>query len=293
MNCPYCGKETDEQRPFCIHCGSPMPQAGQAGQAPPQAGVPAPPPGIGQPPAGQPPEDATRAMPAQPPAAPAPYAPPGPQPQAPPPQQYAPQGPYPQQTMQIPAAPVSGAYQQPAYGQGPYAPAPPGGYPQGQYAQNPQYAQQYPAARRGSTVLGLLALIAGGAVVGSTFLPWLTVMGLNVSGLRIMTGGSGLGGSGMSIVLTGGGTVFFTAFFSLLLGSLIMIGGILMLFRRRIGGALAFVFAIAAAGMASVNIAMVYAKMTGSHPGVGLWMFGGAAIAALIFGFVGLVSSGG
>jgi hypothetical protein len=195
--------------------------------------------------------------------------------------------------MQIPAAPVSGAYQQPAYGQGPYAPAPPGGYPQGQYAQNPQYAQQYPAARRGSTVLGLLALIAGGAVVGSTFLPWLTVMGLNVSGLRIMTGGSGLGGSGMSIVLTGGGTVFFTAFFSLLLGSLIMIGGILMLFRRRIGGALAFVFAIAAAGMASVNIAMVYAKMTGSHPGVGLWMFGGAAIAALIFGFVGLVSSGG
>src|SRR5450759_1614599 len=288
MNCPYCGKETDEQRPFCINCGSPMPQAGQAVQ-PPQAGVPAPTPGAVQPgAAGQPPEDATRAMPAQPAAAPAPYAP-----QAPPPQQYVPQGAYPQQTMQIPAPPVPGAYQQPAYGQGPYAPAPPGGYPQGQYGQTPQYQQPYPAGRKGSTVLGLLALIAGGAVVGSTFLPWLTVMGLSVSGLNIMTGTSGLGGSGMSFVLTGGGTVFFTAFFSLLLGSLIMIGGILMLFRRRIGGTLAFVFAIAAAGMASVNIAMVYAKISGTHPGVGLWMFGGAAIAALIFGFVGLVSSGG
>lgn len=289
MNCPYCGKETDANSPFCVKCGSPMPQAGKAAQEPPAAAPQMPPPGAGQQ-VVQPPADATRAMPAPPPA---PGQPPY-QPQASqPPQQYAPQSPYPQQTVQIPAPPAPGAYPQPGYGQGPYAPPPPGGYPQGQYQQIPPYAQPYAAGRRGSTLLGLLALVAGGAVVGSTFLPWLTVMGLSVSGLRIMTGGSGLGGSGLSIVLTGGGTVFFTAFFSLVLGSLIMIGGILMLFRRRIGGALAFILAIVAAGMASVNVAMVYAKMTGSHPGVGLWVFGGAAIAALIFGFVGLVSSGG
>ena len=26
MNCPYCGKDTDAQSPFCVHCGSPLPQ---------------------------------------------------------------------------------------------------------------------------------------------------------------------------------------------------------------------------------------------------------------------------
>ena len=289
MNCLYCGKETDPQHPFCIHCGSPMPQAQQPAQASAQGAASAPPPGMGQPEGGQPPADATVVIPPQGAPGPAQYPPQA----APPPQQYAPQAPYAQPTMQIPGAPVPGTYQQQAYGQGPYAPATPGGYPQGPYAQMQPYAQPYAAARRGSAILGILTMIAGGAVVGSTFLAWITIMGFSTSGLNIMTGGSGLGGSGLSIVLTGGGMVFFTAFFSLLLGSLIMIGGIVMLFRRRIGGALAFILAIVAAGMASVNVAMVYAKISGAQPGPGLWMFGGAAIAALVFGFVALVSSGG
>jgi hypothetical protein len=205
--------------------------------------------------------------------------------------------------MQIPAPPP-GTYQQPAYGQNQYAPAPPAAYPpQGPYApgarQQP-YAQaafaQAPA-RRGSTVMGLLTLIAGGAVLGSTFLAWLTagVSGVgssSVSGLKTMTGGLTGSGTSINFVLTGSGTIFFTAFFSLLLGTLIMVAGIIMLFRHRIGGALAFIFAIAAAGMASVNIAMLYAKIPGAAPGLGLWLFAGVSLLALVFGFVAMVSSG-
>jgi len=205
--------------------------------------------------------------------------------------------------MQIPAQPVQGAYQQPAYGQGPYAPAPPGAYPpQGPYAPGPQQ-QPYPQAfaqapaRRGSTVLGLITLIAGGAVLASTFLAWLTagVSGFgssSISGLQTMTGGLTGSGNTINFVLTGSGIIFFTAFFSLLLGTLIMVAGIIALFRHRIGGALAFVFALVAAGMAAVNIAMLYAKIPGAAPGIGLWLFAGTALLALVFGFVGMVSSG-
>src|SRR5660398_96615 len=60
MNCPYCGKETDPQNPFCVHCGSPMPQAAQPPQATAQ-GAP-PPPGVGRPQGGQP-ADATVVVP--------------------------------------------------------------------------------------------------------------------------------------------------------------------------------------------------------------------------------------
>jgi hypothetical protein len=296
MNCPYCGKETDPQHPFCMHCGSSMPQAQQPAQASAQGAAPAPPPGMGQPVGGQPgqpPADATVVIPPQAAGGPAQY----PAQAAPPPQQYAPQAPYAQPTMQIPGAPVPGTYQQPAYGQGPYAPQPPVGYPQGPYSQMQPYTQPYAAARRGSTLLGILTMIAGGAVVGSTFLAWLTASfsgfgSASLSGLKIMTGGLSGTGSSINFVLTGDG-IFFTGFFALLLGTLMMIGGIIMLFRRRIGGALAFIFAIAAAGMAAVNIAMLYAKIPGAAPGVGLWLFGGASLAALVFGFVGLVSSSG
>lgn len=267
-----------------------MPQAAQPPQATAQ-GAP-PPPGVGRPQGGQP-ADATVVVPPPQPGSPAPQAPPTAQP----PGQYAPQPPYAQPTMQIRSSPAPGTYQQPAYGQGPYAPAPPGGYPQGPYQQMQPYAQQFPAARRGSAVLGLLTMIAGGAVVGSTFLAWLTASfsgfgSASLSGLKIMTGGLSGTGSSFNLVLTGDG-IFFTGFFALLLGTLILIGGIIMLFRRRIGGALAFIFAIAAAGMAAVNIAMLYAKIPGAAPGLGLWLFGGASLAALVFGFVGLVSSGG
>ena len=204
-------------------------------------------------------------------------------------------------------APPPGQYQQPAYGQGPYAPQ--GQYPpQGQQYRPmppgvPQYGQQpYPApgptGRGGSTVTGLLTLMMGAVVIASTFLPWLSMSAMGysatVTGLKYMTGStSALGGGDFSLILTGDGIVFFTGFFSLLLGAFILVGGLVMLFRRRIGGVFTFIFALLATGVAAVDVAMIMTKMPGGSASFGIWMFAGSAFVALVLGIVGLASSGG
>lgn len=305
MICPSCGQETDDNNRFCVKCGAPTDPA----QAQAKAGRPAappPPPGMAPPP---PPQADVAQPPQPPPQGGVQYAPPGAQqpdvaqpPQQPPvQQQYAPRpgspvpGPYPQQTMQMPAQqyqqpaqyPAQGQYQQPAYGQGPYAPPP--GQP---YAPPPAgYQQGYPQAVAkggGSTIAGILTIVAGGVIIGSTFLSW-----LSASGWQIMRQGvSSTSGSGLTLVVTGSGTVFFTGFFTLLLGALILAAGLMMLFRRRVGGILAFLFALPAAGFAAVDIAMVYTKMSGVSPGPGLWMFAAGSVLAIVLGIIGLASSG-
>ena len=309
MICPSCGQETDDQNQFCSKCGAPTAtqqtsrQAGATGQPEP----PPPPPGMQQEAQPSPPApSADQGAPGNEYSQPQGSQPPQQQPQvAPPvPEQYV------QPTIQMPAAqtaPAPGTYQQPAYGQGPYAQQQPGQYAQpGQPYQPavpgaPQYAQPYaPVAtgKRGSTVLGLISLIMGGVMIGSTFLAWVSASAFGSSvtatGWDYLRGASGaIGGSNLVIVLTGNGVVFFTGFFSLLLGLLIMVFSIVMFFRRRIGGVIVFIFALVATGVAAVDVAMVFSKMPGGSPGVGLWMFVGAAFVALILGIVGLASSGG
>jgi hypothetical protein len=149
----------------------------------------------------------------------------------------------------------------------------------------------------GSILLGLLTMLFGGVVVGSTFLQWLSTprilnISVNITGWSTMrTGMEAFGGSGFNLVLTGQGTVFFTGFFSLLLGALIVLCSIITLFRRRPGGVLALTFALAAAAAAAIDITMIYAKMDMS-PGLGLWVFAGASLAALILGIIALSLSG-
>jgi hypothetical protein len=170
------------------------------------------------------------------------------------------------------------------------------------YRQAP-YAGGYPAAagKRGSWVLGLLMLLAGGIVAGSTFLPWITTPSFSVpgysgtasastSGWSIMTAGTSLGGSSFNVVLTGEGAVFLTGFFSLLFGVLLLVAAVIIFFRRKIGGWLALFFAVGATACAAVDITMVFAKMSPLSPHVGLWAFAGAAITALVLSIVSLAS---
>lgn len=302
------------------------PQAGVGQAAPPpppgmQSQAPPPPPPAGGPVEGIAPRPETS------PQGNVQYAPQGAQPQQAPPTVPPPvmQPGHTQPTTQMPVqqVPQQGAYQQQPYGQGAYQQQ---GYyaQQGQYAQQGPYAQQAPYApqaqqfrpappagtpygqpyaaagrtgKRGSTVAGLLTLLAGAAVIGSTFLPWVSMSAMgysaSVSGYNYMTGSlSGLGGGEFSLVLTGDGIVFFTGFFSLLLGVLILAGGLVMLFRRRIGGVFTFIVALLATGVAAVDTAMIMTKMTGGSAAVGMWMFVGAAVLALVMGIVGLASSG-
>lgn len=285
MICPACGQEADDRNGFCPRCG-----------AAPAAPEPPPPPGTG----------------------------PGPSPAPSAPRPDARHG-YAQPAEQVPArqAPPSDPYLQPAGTQNPYRQQPYGGqayahqpvsptppypaqgpyHPQGQqYWPAPPpgapYQQQFAASgRRGSVVAGVMALLAGAALVASTFLPWVSMSAMgysaSVSGYGYMTGtASGSGSGSFSVVLTGGGVVFFTGFFSLLFGALVMAGGLVTLFRRRLGGVLVFAFALPAAGLAAVDVAMAMTKVSGGSASVGIWMFAGAAFAALATGIAGLVSPG-
>lgn len=180
-------------------------------------------------------------------------------------------------------------YQQPYQQQ--YYPPPPayGAQAPGRQPYAPPYARK--AARAGAPVLGLIGLILGAAVVGSTFLPWISVSGFSATGWEIMRQGvSGTGGSSITLIATGEGTIFFTGFFSLLLGALLVSAGLMMIFRKRVGGVLAFIFALLATGVAAVNIAMVFTKLNGVTPGVGLWTFAGASLVVLALGIVGMAS---
>ena len=202
---------------------------------------------------------------------PVPAAPGAMQPPPPAPGYQSPQGP----TRAMPAQ---------QYQQMPYAPAMQGAYV-------PGYAV---AAPGGSVLLGLLTMLFGVAVAGSTFLQWVASpqgigAGVSITGWFVMRGGFQAGG-GFSVLITEQGTIFFTGFFSLLLGALVVTGGILTMVRRRPGGILTLIFALAASAVAARNITMVFAKME-SSPGVGLWLFAGASLAALVLGIISLSSS--
>jgi hypothetical protein len=233
-------------------------------------------PGCGADPSAAPAGQPTVNMPAVPQQ---PGAYPGYPPQAGTPYRQYPQTPYPQ-----PGQP----YRQPtqAYPQGYAAPGAQQGYAAG-------YA---PAAGKpgGSVLLGILTMLLGAVVVGSTFLQWVTTpmgAGVNITGWFVMQGGFEVFGGGFNVVLSQQGTIFFTGFFSLLLGALVLLGGIVTLIRRRPGGVLTLLFALAASVLSAVNITMVFAKMEGSSPGVGLYLFAGASLAALVLGIISLSSS--
>jgi len=246
-----------------------------SGQHVPPTPPPTPP---GQPPIYTPPDQQTVVIP-----------PPGQYPQQPP-QQYGQHGQYqyPQQSQHQ----QYGQYPQPGYPQGQqYTSA----YPAQSYGQ--PLATGYEIARPGGSVLlGMLTLVAGGIAIGSTFLAWISassVAGISASasGLLLMTSGSALGGSGFNMVLTSEGAIFFTGFFSLLFGALIVIAAIITMFRRRPGGIIAFLLALCATAIAAIDVTMVFAKVPGASPGIGLWMFAGASLVALVLGIISLSSS--
>ena len=269
MICPNCGNETDERLRFCTGCGA---ETAPAVRQPPAA--PAPP---TAPPA------TTRQSPQRPPAEQHPA-----QAQAPPAETYqTPAQPYmppAQPTTRAPAQqymPPAQQYLQQAAGYG----AP--------YAAQPGYGAR--GARYGSVVLGAITMVMGALAAASVFLSWVSMMGYGATGWSMMihgAAGQGVSTSGFHVVVTGNGLIFFTGFPAMLLGVLITVGGLVLLFNSRAGGVLTLLFGIAATAVAAVNITMVYTKMQPVSPGVGLWIFAGASLVALVLGIVGMSSPG-
>ena len=76
-----------------------------------------------------------------------------------------------------------------------------------------------------------------------------------------------------------------------------IIAGVVMMFRRRIGGLAAILFGLAGAGIAAVDIYTIYAKLGVNGvqafsvtPSAGLWIFAGASLVGMVLGIVGLVT---
>lgn len=263
MICPNCENETDERLRFCTGCGA---ETAPAVRQPPAAPTPptAPPAAPQQQPPRQPPAERD---PAQAQSSPAEtYQTPAQPTTRTPAQQYM---------------PPAQQYRQQAAGYG------------AQYAAQPGYGAR--GARYGSVVLGAITMVMGALAAASVFLSWVSMMGFGATGWSMMihgAAGQGVSTSGFHVVVTGNGLIFFTGFLAMLLGVLITVGGLVLLFNSRVGGVLTLLFGIAATAVAAINITMVYTKMQPVSPGVGLWVFAGASLVALVLGIVGMASPG-
>lgn len=146
----------------------------------------------------------------------------------------------------------------------------PQGY--GYYPQQGWETGQGGAAVRGGAALvySIVNLACGLGVILSTFLPWVSMLGLNVSGWSMVTAG-GLSNNGNFLFAYGKGMLVFTGFWSLLLGVAIAAGIAILLSGRRFGARIAQV-----AGGLGLVLSVITTVMLYTHnmsAGIGLWMF--------------------
>jgi hypothetical protein len=120
--------------------------------------------------------------------------------------------------------------------------------------------------------LGLLIII-------TTFLPWLSLMGIHIgSGWNAMLHGSG--GGGFSIFVHGEGVLFFTGFWSIVVGLAVITGGVLLFMRYTVGSWVAWI-----AGGIGVLFSVLSILTVVTHSlsaGIGLWLFNLLSVVAVV-----------
>lgn len=141
-------------------------------------------------------------------------------------------------------------------------------------------------------ILGVVALLS----VACTFLPWISVGGSGgVTGLQIMT----TTGQGFFMFRWGGGSFFFTGFWSIVLGAVLVLPVILAFLEKPknwlyiLTGSLTLVVAV-------LDIVMVYTKFKGGgltesaagmsisvNAGIGLWLLLACAVITIVCGVGG------
>jgi len=183
---------------------------------------------------------------------------------------YTPSAPPPQRTPQQPL------YQQP-YGGG--------------YYQQPQYqtaVRTFLADKK--MVAASLACFSGLMVFISTFLGWFGPL----SGWTVMVHSAEIGGQGWTanfLFIAGLGKFLFTGFWSLLLGILMIVAGILLFVGFRKGAILQLIVGVLATVFVLVNIVMTVTSSTSRMPGAGLWLFAIFGILGLVAGILGIRST--
>ena len=125
-----------------------------------------------------------------------------------------------------------------------------------------------------------IAITALGAlIVITTFLPWLTLMGFKLgSGWNAMMHGSS--SNGFSFYIHGEGVLFFTGFWSILVGLAVITGGVMLYMHYTLGSWIAWI-AGGVGVLCSVRSTLTFVTHSLSA-GAGLWLFNLASLAALI-----------
>ena len=180
-------------------------------------------------------------------------------------------------------------------------------YPPMMYGAYPGYYQQphgspYPSMTGYSTanyVIAAILAVAALTILGSTFLPWIgtSIGGASVTGFKLVTESGG----GFFMFRWGGGMFIFTGFWSLLLGTALIIP-IIFGFVKRPQNWLYILIGALALAASTTDIIMVYTKMGSStlsqtgfnvsvSPGIGLWLFLGMSVLTLALGIVGVFFS--
>lgn len=132
-------------------------------------------------------------------------------------------------------------------------------------------------------IASILIISSGALVLLGTFLDWI----FGLSGWDLMFGGGFA--SGRNFLFSWGRGIFFSGFWSLLFGVLIILGGVILLTDRVYGSDLTLVSGVVVLAISVVNIVMAYINTTAAvGPGAGLWLVAVFAFLAVIFGAVGI-----
>jgi hypothetical protein len=138
------------------------------------------------------------------------------------------------------------------------------------------------------TILGVFVALGMVMVFISAFLPWVTSAGTSLSGVNLMT----MQGEGFFMIRWGWGGILFTGFFSLVIGSLMIVPAILLFLNRGGGPAWSIVTGVFGFFMALVNVILIYATYNNGEAGAGLWLMLAFSVVVLACGIVGLRYSG-
>jgi hypothetical protein len=167
--------------------------------------------------------------------------------------------------------------------QTPYAPT---GAPSPYYTPTPAYA---PAARSAGATQAtiLLALVASGVVIGSAFMSWFSAMGMSgASGWDLFDTARQIGAPFNEWFYTTQGAWFFTGLFAVITGGLFVVQALIALVPPAgPRSPVAIVgLGIICFGGALINIISIFGNslFAGVSPGVGLWVWAVAALAAPI-----------
>lgn len=108
-------------------------------------------------------------------------------------------------------------------------------------------------------LLSFFTGLCGITAIISTFLDWLFILGMPTDGWDFIFMDGFYGNEGNILYQSGGGLFWFTGFWSLLVGFLLIISSFLVIRRIRAGGILSILAGLAGFNIALINILMINA----------------------------------